>query len=435
MFKDKKHLLVVSFDAFGALDAKNHLDIMPNLKSLIEQGTHVKKIFGIYPTLTYPSHTTIVTGDYPKNHAIVNNTLTQIERGSAPDWYWWSKYVKAPTLYQLAYEQRMDVAAFLWPVTAGSPAIKYNIAEIFPNRIWQNQYTQSFKASSPFFTIHMNSKFAKLRNGIAQPQLDDFVTASVCWTLEHKYPDLTLVHLVDLDSMRHHYGVESKEAIEALERLDTHLGMMLDSLKKINRLQETNIAVLGDHYQIDVSRMIHLNYLFKQNSWLDYDEAKQVITNWRVMAKTTDGSTYIYLKDPKMATGISRLIKEHAGQGIEKVYSKKELIELGADPKADLMVEAKVGYYFTDEISVTSLIEEVDVNSIGQTDRYHAVHGFLPTRKNYQTTLILSGPGIKATKKIRSARLIDEAPTFARILGLKFTNSIDGEEIKDAFID
>ncbi len=56
-------------------------------------------------------------------------------------------------------------------------------------------------------------------------------------------------------------------------------------------------------------------------------------------------------------------------------------------------------------------------------------------QKNYQTTLILSGPGIKAAKKIRSARLIDEAPTFARILGLKFTNSIDGEEIKDAFID
>ena len=49
--------------------------------------------------------------------------------------------------------------------------------------------------------------------------------------------------------------------------------------------------------------------------------------------------------------------------------------------------------------------------------------------------MILSGPGIKAAKKIRSARLIDEAPTFARILGLKFTNSIDGEEIKDAFID
>ncbi len=145
--------------------------------------------------------------------------------------------------------------------------------------------------------------------------------------------------------------------------------------------------------------MIHLNYLFKQNSWLDYDEEKQVITNWRVMAKTTDGSTYIYLKDPKMAAGISRLIKEHAGQGIEKVYSKKELIELGADPEADLMVEAKAGYYFTDEISVTSLIEEVDANSIGQTDRYHAVHGFLPTRKNYQTTLILSGPGIKAAKK------------------------------------
>ncbi len=434
MFNDRKHLLVVSFDALGELDTKMHLDIMPNLRSLIEKGTHVQKVFGVYPTLTYPSHTTIVTGDYPKNHGIVNNTLTQIDRGLAPDWYWWAKYVKKPTLYQLAHANRMDVAAFLWPVTAGSPAIKYNIAEIFPNRIWQNQYTQSFQASSPFFTIHMNSKFGKLRKGIAQPQLDDFVTASAAWTIEKKYPNLTLVHLVDLDSMRHHYGVESKEAVAALARLDAHLGIMLAALKKIQKLDKTNIVVLGDHYQIDVHAMVHLNYLFKQNSWLDYDQAKHVMTDWQVMAKTTDGSSYIYLREPKKASGIAHLIKEHAGPAIEKIYSHDELVALGADPKASLMVEAKAGYYFTDEVAVKEVIEEVDPNSVAQTDRYKAVHGFLPTKKNYQTTLVLSGPGIKPAFKIKSARLIDEAPTLARIMGLAFKEPIDGQEISDAFI-
>lgn len=433
MLNDQKHLLVVSFDALGELDTKNHLDLMPNLKALIDSGTHVEKVFGIYPTLTYPSHTTIVTGDYPSRHGIVNNTLTQLSRGLSPDWYWWAKYIKKPTLYQLAHENKMTVAAFLWPVTAGSPAIKYNIAEIFPNRIWQNQYTQSFRASSPFFTIHMNSLFGKMRHGISQPQLDDFVTASAVWTLRHKFPNLTLIHLVDLDSMRHHYGVESPEALAALSRLDTHLGLMIEALKEDGRFNETNIVVLGDHYQINVSRMIHLNYLFKQNSWLDYDADKGVITDWQVLAKTTDGSTYIYLKDPKKAAGIAHLIKDHAGAGVEKVYTHDELVKMGADANADLMVEAKPGYYFTDEAAVNNLIEEVDPRTIGQTDRYHAVHGFLPAKKDYQTTLILSGPGIKEGHTVKQARLIDEAPTFARILGLQFKEAIDGSTIDDVF--
>ena len=65
-------------------------------------------------------------------------------------------------LYDVAREAGLTTAAFLWPVTAGSK-INYNLAEIFPNRIWTNQVLVSLKASSPLFLYQMNHRYGKLR--------------------------------------------------------------------------------------------------------------------------------------------------------------------------------------------------------------------------------------------------------------------------------
>ena len=97
-------LVIVSFDALGAEDVAQHLDMMPNLAQLIQRGAHVKKVEGIYPTLTYPSHTSIMTGVYPAKHGIVNNTKIQPERGDSPDWYWYAKDIQVPTLFDLAHQ-------------------------------------------------------------------------------------------------------------------------------------------------------------------------------------------------------------------------------------------------------------------------------------------------------------------------------------------
>ena len=57
-----------------------------------------------------------------------------------------------------------------------------------------------------------------MRNGIAQPQLDNFIQACALDTIYKYNPQLFLLHLTDVDTNRHLYGVESKEAKEALKR-------------------------------------------------------------------------------------------------------------------------------------------------------------------------------------------------------------------------
>jgi len=420
-----QHMVIISLDSMGFRDINEHQKELPTLNKLVNGGTWVKSVTGIYPTLTYPSHTTIITGQYPSTHGIVNNTKIQPERRS-PDWYWYQNDVESTTLYDLARQKKLTTAAFLWPVTAGSK-INYNLAEIFPNRIWTNQVWVSLKASSPLFLLEMNHKYGKLRNGIKQPQLDDFITACAVDTLENKKPNLTMIHLVDMDSMRHRYGVRSKEAMEALQRLDRHVAQLIDATKKAGTFADTNFAILGDHYQINVDKMIHLNTLFARKGWLESKNNQTIEYNWSVMAKTCDGSTYIYTRNFKHVDELRRVISKV--EGIEHIYTQEEAVKRGADPKCTFMIEAKAGYYFTDESNRPKIIEEVDPDTLGEPDRYHGVHGYDPDKTGYQTTIVFNGPAVNEGKTIEKANLVDEAPTFAKLLGLEFKEEIAGRSI------
>ena len=61
-----------------------------------------------------------------------------------------------------------------------------------------------------------------------------------------------MVHLTDVDTNRHEYGVYSEEAMEAVRRHDMRLGELVSLLERMGEKTTTNIVVLGDHFQKDV---------------------------------------------------------------------------------------------------------------------------------------------------------------------------------------
>ncbi|EUJ51748.1 alkaline phosphatase family protein [Paenilisteria rocourtiae] len=419
-----RYLVVVSLDALGAEDLENVTDL-PTLAFLKDNGVHVAEVETIYPSLTYPAHTTLVTGHYPRKHGIVNNT--KIQPGTAsPDWFWYRDAIKVPTLYDVAKQAGLTTAAFLWPVAARS-SIDYNIAEIFPNRFWLSQVMVSLWGSSPGFLMDMNRRFGKLRRGIAQPELDDFLIAAVEDTILRKKPNLLLAHFVDMDSMRHAHGVKSQEARDALKRHDTRLARIIEASKRNGTYEETVFIVLGDHYQIDVHSVIQLNVLFAEQGWLTLQQDK--IIAWEVYAKSCDGSCYIYTKGTVDLAEIQSLLESQ--EGIEKTFDQEEAVAFGADKTCTLMIEAKAGYYFKDN-TVGEVIQQVMSGDIGNIDFYRAVHGYSPQKPNYATTMIAFGKGIKNGTVIPRARLIDEAPTFAAILNLDLPNT-EGAVIEAIF--
>ena len=115
-----EHVVIVSIDGLrpdfylGDYDA-------PALRALAVQGACARAVESVFPSSTYPAHATIVTGVLPARHGIYANT-TWTERGSTRDWYWYSRALRARTLWEAAREKGLKVAITYWPTSVGARA-------------------------------------------------------------------------------------------------------------------------------------------------------------------------------------------------------------------------------------------------------------------------------------------------------------------------
>ena len=412
-----KYVIVISFDAVSEEDLE-FLSKQPNFSKLIKNGALIKNVESVYPSLTYPAHATIVTGKYPKNHGVINNTVLDFKNDN-PDWYWYRKYIKGDTIFDLAEKSGMKTCSILWPVTARSK-ITYNMPEIFCTKRYDNQIIKSALAGSKIYQVNMNKKFGYLRQGMEEPYLDNFATEVAKKTIRELKPNLILLHLIDSDSQKHKYGIENKEVIESLKRHDERLGEIIESLKLAGIYEDSTIIALGDHSQINVNNVIKLNSILMKNDLINVNGNK--IKSYKAIAKSCDGSSYIYLKNKndvetrKKVRDILNELKNKYSNVIEEVYNNEEIKNLGADINASFMIEAKRGYYFIDDF-LGEAIEVIDESSKIK-HKLRASHGYLPSRDNYKTFFIAYGKTIKKGVVLEKGKLINHGPTIAKILDI-----------------
>lgn len=412
-----KYVIVISFDAVSEEDLE-FLSKQPNFSKLIKNGALIKNVESVYPSLTYPDHATIVTGKYPKNHGVINNTVLDFKNDN-PDWYWYRKYIKGDTIFDLAEKSGMKTCSILWPVTARSK-ITYNMPEIFCTKRYDNQILKSALAGSKIYQVNMNKKFGYLRQGMEEPYLDNFATEVAKKTIRELKPNLILLHLIDSDSQKHKYGIENKEVIESLKRHDERLGEIIESLKLAGIYEDSTIIALGDHSQINVNNVIKLNSILMKNDLINVNGNK--IKSYKAIAKSCDGSSYIYLKNKndvetrKKVRDILNELKNKYSNVIEEVYNNEEIKNLGADINASFMIEAKRGYYFIDDF-LGEAIEVIDESSKIK-HKLRASHGYLPSRDNYKTFFIAYGKTIKKGVVLEKGKLINHGPTIAKILDI-----------------
>ncbi|WP_342430861.1 ectonucleotide pyrophosphatase/phosphodiesterase [Neobacillus sp. FSL H8-0543] len=426
------HLIVISFDCLSALDLPI-IQSLPHFQTILQQGSMVEKVETIYPSVTYPCHATIVTGKYPNKHGVINNTLLQPGRTS-PDWNWFRSAIKGTTLYDEVKKANLTTAALLWPVT-GKANIDYNLPEIFANRPWQHQILVSLFSGSPSYQWDLNKRFGSLRNGLNQPELDDFVLESTIHTIKTKKPNLLMVHFTDLDTQRHYHGFSSKEATEAIHRHDERLGRILASLEESGINENSTIVVLGDHSALDESVALHPNVLFQKQKLISLNRSGK-INNWKAYCKSCDGSAYIYLKDNQDAATLDEVkklldeLQEDPESGIETVLTGEQAAEMGADGDCSFMVEARKGYFFLEDYQ-GEYQKKISSKDVASNKKYtFACHGYSPNKENYQTIFMAAGKGIRQNVRIPYARLIDEGPTLARILGVDLGDT-DGTIIEE----
>jgi len=74
-------VVLVSIDGFAAYHLADESLELPHLRELIRSGVQAESSETVFPSVTHPSHTTIVTGVLPRTHGVVGNRLRNRETG------------------------------------------------------------------------------------------------------------------------------------------------------------------------------------------------------------------------------------------------------------------------------------------------------------------------------------------------------------------
>ena len=405
-----RHVLVVSVDGMGSsyyMHPPARLQF-PNIHRLMAEGSFAEAVEGVYPTLTYPSHTTLVTGRLPAEHGIYTNLSSRVPGKNPNDWFWFAKAIKAPTLWNEARAHHLTTASVAWPVSAGA-AIDWDVPEI-----WNPAKGQ--EADPGYLALFVNP-ITLLELGVAlglpRPGSEDDGnrTRVASYFLTRHQPSLTLLHLEALDAAEHDAGPRSPRANAALERVDTHIGELLQVIRQAGLEKSTDVFVVSDHGFLPIERDIRPNTLLVKAGLLSANSQGE-LTGGQITTVVNDGSFFIYWpKDTDLRAQVDAALKPLRDQGLLwAVFDQQALHEMGADPEARLALEAPAGAEF--EAGASGPLVKA-LSPPGGT------HGYLPYRAGLESSFIAWGPDIKPGVNLHRIELTEIAPTILEALGIR----------------
>jgi predicted AlkP superfamily pyrophosphatase or phosphodiesterase len=420
----ERHVLVISVDGLGAslydrLAAKIHISNLPKLR---REGSYAEGVVGVYPSVTYPSHTTIVTGLMPAEHGIYSNLSSREAGKNLEDWFWFANAIKVPTLWDEAHANHLTTGAVFWPVTAGAP-IDWDIPEIWdPRKPLQADPAYIAKYATPGILFE-----ALLEIGPPQPgqRLDVMRTHLATFILKKHKPNLLLVHLVDLDTDEHRFGPDSPQAAATLEKIDGHIDELLAADQAAGLADSTDVFIVSDHGFLPVQTEIKPNVLFVKAGLLTAD-GKGNVTGGKINAVVNDGSFFIYWPESEdLRPKVNEALKPLRDQGVLwAVLDRAALKELAAEPAAQMALEAPAGYAFSSGAAGDLLAKEKSTTG---------THGHLPFRHELEASFIAWGPDIRSGVDLDTIRMTEIAPTILKAMGIDDPKFGDRPPLKEIF--
>jgi predicted AlkP superfamily pyrophosphatase or phosphodiesterase len=390
---------------------------IPVLRALAAEGASAQGVVSVLPSVTYPAHTTLITGVNPAVHGIMNNGMFDPEgrSGNASNWY--ASAIQVPTLLGAAHSGGLTTGAVTWPVTVGMD-VDFHVPEF-----WRTSFGTDHPESVMFLkaasTPHLLDAI-EIARGKPMPgrQSDGDRLDMAKFILSTYHPNLMLVHFVELDTAQHNTGIGSAESLATLERIDGYIGALLKTLTEAGLREQTNVLVVSDHGFLPISKRLQVNAIFKQERLLEVDDRGR-ISKWDAYFYSTGGSGFVFLKNPADQQLASRVraildkLRANPANGIRAVWTRDEIVKLGSFPDAVLGIDMESGFY-TGEGHDT-LLAGVSMND-GRA--MSGGHGFDPRRPELHASLIVSGPHARARGNLGVVRMTQIAPTVARWLGV-----------------
>jgi predicted AlkP superfamily pyrophosphatase or phosphodiesterase len=415
----KPFLLLISVDGLkpeAILDAESHGIKVPNLRAFVADGAYATGVRGVLPTLTYPSHMTILTGASPAKHGIYSNTTFDPFARNERGWYWYTEDVKVPTLWDAAAAAKLKTANVYWPTSVGAH-ITYNLPQI-----WRTGTDDDLKLqralSTPGLEEELSASLGRYPGGMEESVAQDEIRARFAIRLmQSKHPDFMTVYLTGLDTEQHESGPFSTQSNKVLERLDAIIGSLRAAAESLSP-GRASICVVSDHGFATVEHDVNLYSAFLEAALFSVDEANKV-TDWKAKPWPAGGAAAVMLADPKddaVRARVSDLLATLArdpANGIDRVLTHEEIVEAGGFPDAAFFVSFKIGYEFGASFSPPLISSPANLG----------MHGYLPERPEMRSAFFLIGPHVPAGRSLGEIDMRQIAPTLAAIVGVSLKDA------------
>lgn len=411
------HLVMVSVDGLMPSSYTGAgVSRFPTFKSLTERGSYAAGVIGVLPSVTYASHTTLLTGVPPRLHGIFGNSVFDPEGKSNNAWYWYAESIRVPTLIQAAKQQGMTTASVFWPVSVGMKA-DYLIPEFW--RTGSNHASDASLIRALSTPGVFEGLEASVKHPAGWPLTDRDLTDLAVYIFTTHKPRVLLLHLGSLDGAEHSAGPGSPRAIETLQRIDGYLGELRSAVAQAGLAGRTDFVIVSDHGFSPIERQLQPNAVFKKEGLVTVNEAGMV-TGWRAWFHAEGGSGFVYLEDPDdraLADRVRALLeglKADPQNGIASIWTRDDLARLGADPNASFGVGMQPGFY-----------SSAGHDAVVVPTRNKGGHGFDPNIPALHASFIIAGPDARPGVNLGIVRMTQIAPTLARLLGVSLSPQAD----------
>lgn len=405
--------MLVSIDGLkpeAVLDADRHGLKVPNLRALTTDGLYSTGVQGVLPTLTYPSHMTLMTGVSPARHGIYSNTTFDPFNRNERGWYWYAEDARVATLWDAAAAARLKTANVYWPTSVGAH-VSWNLPQI-----WRTGTGDDLKLQRALSTAGLEQELSKslgpypggMEETVAQDQVR---TRFAMRLIQLKHPDFITVYLTGLDTEQHLSGPFSAASNAVLEQIDAAIGELRAAADKTAAGRAT-FCVVSDHGFAPVAHDVNLFVAFRDAGLVSMD-ANHKITSWQAVPWPAGGMAAVMLADPaddavrgRVAELMTRLASDPAN-GIERVVPREAVAATRGFPDAAYLIELKTGF------EVGLAFEPPLVSAPSNL----GMHGYAPERADMRSSFFLVGPSVPKGRAVGEIDMRQIAPTLAKIMG------------------
>jgi len=413
------HVILITIDGCAAYNLSDSKSPMPTLRRLAKEGAVAEGVRVSNPAITWPNHTTLVTGVHPEKHSVLFNGVLARPGPGLPvkvepqrDK---SDLVAVPTLYDHLHRAGYRTAGINWPCTRNGKTLDDDFPDV-PDQLLHT--TPRFLNELVAAGILQNTNQETFRAQSASVR-DQIWTAAAAHVIEKRRPNFMLVHLLVTDSIQHKYGPQSPAAYTALAQADTQIAELVRALEKSGIKERTTIFVTADHGFETALKIVNPNVAFRKAGLLTAGSAPGVLRA-RAQIVSEGGIAMVYFTDPATLkedrTAVMALMRKH--EGIKEILESDQFGALRLpDPAknqqmAELILVADDGYAFNNDAHGEESITEVTLAAGNQGH-----HGYLSSNRKMNAVFVAWGHGIKRGAKLEVIDNIDVAPTMAKLLG------------------